>query len=167
MNKKFIVETVHKSKLSSNEWKSLGLMMRKLQKQEFQWLSIFHMKQTGTACISVLFDEMTVKEAKSLFKDCNVLVVARSAKQGKIIGFCAVEEKSKLGWATCDGLYVEQDWRHNGVASNLLSTAFSKAKHDGLDSLELRVSLKNDGAQAFYKKMGFTPVAMKMEKWCW
>lgn len=167
MSKKSVIEIVHKSKLSSDEWKALGLMMRKLQKQELQWLSAFHMKQTGTACISVLFDEMTVKEAKSLFKDCNMLVVARSAKQGKIIGFCAVEEKPELGWATCDGLYVEQKWRNNGIASNMLSTAFNKVKHDGLDSLELRVSLKNYDAQAFYNKMGFTPVALKMEKWCW
>ena len=161
------VEAVHKSKLSSNEWRALGSMMQKLQEQELQWLNHFHFKQTGASCIGVVFDEMTVKEAKRLFKDSNVLIAARDAKSKSIIGFCAVEEKPELGWATCDGLYVDPAWRCNGAASEMLEFAFDKVKHDGLDSLELRVSLMNKEAQALYKKLGFTSVALKMEKWFW
>lgn len=167
MSKNFQIEIAHKSKLSADEWKALGLMMRKLQEQELHWLSSFHYKQTGVMQIGVIFDEMTMKEAKSLFKSSNVLAVARDAKTHDIIGFCAVEEKPELGWATCDGLHVDPKWRRKGIASSLLKLAFDKIKHDGLDSLELRVSLNNKEAQALYKKLGFTSVAMKMEKWCW
>lgn len=161
------VEVVRKSKLSSAEWRVLGLMMQKLQEQELQWLNHFHFKQTGASCIGVMFDEMTVKAAKHLFKDSNVLIAARDAKSKSIIGFCAVEEKPELGWATCDGLYVDPAWRRKGAASEMLDIALDKAMHDGLDSLELRVSLTNKAAQALYRKLGFRTVALKMEKWFW
>ena len=161
------IQLEQKSKLSSSEWKELGLQLRVLQDRELQWLSAFHEKQTGYCQIGVIWPEMTAKAAREAFKDSNLIFTAREPKTKKIIGFCAVEEKPKLGWATCDGLYVDPKWRRRGIASSLLKTVFEQVKRDGLDSLELRVSVSNKEAQALYKKLGFSTVALKMEKWVW
>lgn len=161
------IKLEQRSKLSSSEWKELGLQLRVLQDRELQWLSVFHEKQTGYCQIGVIWPEMTAKAAREAFKDSNLIYTAREPKTKKIIGFCAVEEKPKLGWATCDGLYVDPKWRRRGIASAFLEKAFAQVKKDGLDSLELRVSVSNKEAQALYKKLGFSTVALKMEKWVW
>ena len=159
------IQLEQKSKLSSSEWKELGLQLRVLQDRELQWLSVFHEKQTGYCQIGVIWPEMTAKAAREAFKDSNLIYTAREPKTKKIIGFCAVEKKPSLGWATCDGLFVKKEWRGRGTASTFLEIALEKVKHDGLDSLDLRVSIKNKAAQALYKKLGFSRTAYQMEKW--
>ena len=159
-----------KSKLSSDDWRELGFMMRELQEQERGWLDDIEEKQQrarGVFRIGTIWPEMTLKEVKDCFKSDNLIIVARDPDDQKIIGFCAVEKKPSLGWATCDGLFVKKEWRGRGTASTFLEIALEKVKHDGLDSLDLRVSIKNKAAQALYKKLGFSTVALKMEKWVW
>lgn len=159
---------VPKSKLSSDDWRELGLMMRELQEQERGWLDDIEEKQQqarGVFKIGTIWPEMTLKEVKDCFKSDNLIIVARDLDDQKIIGFCAVEKKPSLGWATCDGLFVKKEWRGRGTASTFLEIALEKVKHDGLDSLDLRVSIKNKAAQALYKKLGFSRTAYQMEKW--
>lgn len=159
---------VPKSKLSSDDWRELGLMMRDLQNQERDWLDDIEEKQQrarGVFKARTIWHEMTVKEVKVCFKCDNLIIVARDPTDQKIIGFCAVEKKPSLGWATCDSLFVKKEWRGRGTASTFLEIALEKVKHDGLDSLDLRVSTKNKAAQALYKKLGFSRTAYQMEKW--
>lgn len=159
---------VPKSKLSSDDWRELGLMMRDLQNQERGWLDDIEEKQQrarGVFKARTIWPEMTVKEVKACFKCDNLIIVARDPADQKIIGFCAVEKKPSLGWATCDSLFVKKEWRGRGTASTFLEIALEKVKHDGLDSLDLRVSTKNKAAQALYKKLGFSRTAYQMEKW--
>ena len=158
---------VPKSKLSSDDWRELGLMMRELQEQERGWLDDIEEKQQqirGVFTIGVIWPEMTLKEVKGCFKSDNLMIVARDSSQ-KVIGFCAIEKKPNLGWATCDGLFVKKEWRGKGIASDFLELALDKVKEAGLDSLDLRVSIKNKAAQALYKKLGFSRTAYQMEKW--
>lgn len=155
-----------KSKLSSADWRELGRMMRTLQDQERGWLDDIEEKQQAKGVFTVgdIQPEMTIKEVKSYFKSDSLVIVARGPEQ-KLIGFCAVEKKPSLGWATCDGLFVKREWRGQGIASAFLEIALEKVKHDGLDSLDLRVSIKNKAAQALYKKLGFSRTAYQMERW--
>ena len=137
-------------------------MMRALQDQERGWLDDIEEKQQqirGVFTVGVIWPELTIKETKNYFKTDNLIIVARDPKQ-KIVGFCAIEKKPSLGWATCDGL-----WRGKGIASDFLELALDKVKEAGLDSLDLRVSIKNKAAQALYKKLGFSRTAYQMEKW--
>ena len=167
--KKPEIRLERKSKLSSSEWKELGCLLRTLIDQELLWLNGFHAKQAGACVVSVgrIWTELTAKEARDSFKNANLIYTARDPKTKSIIGFCSLEEKPKCGWATCSGLFVDPKWRRRGIASDFLSLAFEKVRADGLDSIELRVSLCNKAAQALYKKLGFTTVALKMEKWVW
>ena len=112
-----------------------------------------------------IWSEMTLKEAKHYFKSDNLIIVARDPNDQKIIGFCAIEKKLSLGWATCDVLFVKKEWRGRKIASTFLEIALEKVKNSGLDSLDLRVSVKNKAAQALYKKLGFSKTAYQMEKW--
>lgn len=155
-----------KSKLSSDDWRELGVMMRALQDQERGWLDDIEEKQQarGVFTVGVIWPEMTIKEVKRYFKSDSLVIVARGPEQ-KLIGFCAVEKKPSLGWATCDSLFVKKEWRGQGIASAFLEIALSKVKEAGLDSLDLRVSIKNKAAQALYKKLGFSRTAYQMEKW--
>ena len=157
-----------KSKLSSDDWRCLGIMVRKLQDQERSWLDEVEEKQQrekGVCIIGRIQPKMTIKEVKAFFKNNDVLFLARDPCTNKPIGFCAVERKFDLGWATCDGLYVEELWRNKKVATYLMQSALDKTKHDGLDSLDLRVSMKNKAAQKLYKKLGFSKTAYQMERW--
>ena len=156
-----------KSKLSSDDWRELGIMMRTLQDQERGWLDDIEEKQQqirGVFTIGAIWPELTIKETKNYFKTDNLIIVARDPEQ-KIVGFCAVEKKPNLGWATCDGLFVQKEWRGRGIASTFLEIALDKVKEAGLDSLDLRVSIKNKAAQALYKKLGFSRTAYQMERW--
>ena len=158
---------VPKSKLSSDDWRELGFMMRELQDQERSWLDDIEEKQQrarGVFTIGAIWPELTIKETKNYFKTDNLIIVARDPEQ-KIVGFCAVEKKPSLGWATCDGLFVQKEWRGKGIASTFLEIALDKVKEAGLDSLDLRVSIKNKAAQALYKKLGFSRTAYQMERW--
>lgn len=161
------IYVVPKSKLSSDDWRELGFMVRELQDQERGWLDDIEDKQQarGVFMIQPIWSEMTLKEAKHLFKTDNLIIVARDPNDQKIIGFCAIEKKPSLGWATCDALFVKKEWRGRKIASTFLEIALEKVKHSGLDSLDLRVSVKNKAAQALYKKLGFSKTAYQMEKW--
>lgn len=163
---KFLIQVAKKSKLSSSDWRELSKMLRAIQAQEREWLDELEEKQTKCAFAGTIWADMTLKEVKSCFKDINLLLLARedNASQ-KIIGFCAVEKKPGVWWATCSWLFVSEEWRHHGVASGLLELAFSEVDAAGLESLELRVSVKNKAAQALYKKLGFSTTAWQMEKW--
>lgn len=161
------IQLEQKSKLTSSEWKEIGLLLRVLQDQELQWRCNFHEKQSGMCMIGVVLPEVTAKSTREVLKKDNLIFTAREPKTRKITGFCAVQELPSLGWAVCDGLYVDPKWRRRGIASAFLKTALEKARKDGLDSLELRVSVNNKEAQALYKKLGFTTVALKMERWTW
>ena len=109
--------------------------------------------------------EPTLKEIKEEFKDATWIFTARDLASKTLVGFCIVVKKESLGWSTCEGLYVKPEWRCKGVASELLEIAVYKTREAGLDSMDLRVSIKNRAAQALYKKLGFSRTAYQMEKW--
>lgn len=103
---------------------------------------------------------------KSYFKADDLLFIARDPDGPKPVGFCAIERKPSLGWATCDGLFVKKEWRGKGIASAFLEKMLlAKVKRDGLDSLDPEVSVKNKAAQSLYKKVGFSRTAYQLEKW--
>lgn len=158
---------VPKSKLSSDDWRELGSMMQDLQLQERNWLDDIEEKQQrarGVFRVGIIWPVLTLKEIKEFFKTDSLMIVARAPDQ-KLVGFCSVEKKPSLGWATCNGLFVKREWRGLGIASEFLELALDKVKEASLDSLDLRVSIKNKAAQALYKKLGFSRTAYQMEKW--
>ena len=144
-------------------------MMQCLQNQERKWLDDIEEKQQqrarGVFTLCFIPVPQPLKEIKRLFRTDDVLILAREPRSLKLVGFCAVERKPQLGWASCDGIYVKPEWRKRGIASAFLEMALEKIKKDGLDSLDLRVSVKNKPAQDLYRKLGFSRTAYMLEKW--
>ena len=81
----------------------------------------------------------------------DVLLIARD--NGNPVGMCLT--LPLRDWAFCVGLYVEKEYRRQGVAKNLLDTATRRLKEAGIESIILLVDTKNEAGIAFYKKEKF------------
>lgn len=168
--KKFSVAVEKKSNLTSNDWKTLGNFMSILSSKEDMYLTKIETKQrkaSGNAskitCVGSVFSEPTVAISKSMFREDNLLVIARDSNDKTIVGVCAVQKSST--YANCNGLYVVVGYRLMGIGTALLEKAFEEVKKSKITSLSLRVSTMNKSARALYKKLGFSPTAYLMEKW--
>ncbi|MBQ9416554.1 MAG: GNAT family N-acetyltransferase [Clostridia bacterium] len=62
-----------------------------------------------------------------------------------------------------DDLCVDEKWRHKKVASALFGHVCEYGRNMGCAELTLNVWTGNDGALAFYEKMGMKPQKVKME----
>lgn len=165
---KALIKLEYKSKLSSDDWRELGRMMNKLREQERSWLDDIEEKQErkrDAVIIGSFYSDMTLKEVKAIFKSDDILFIARDPATSKPVGFCAVERKDDLGWSSCDGIYVDESWRNQGIASAFLEMALQKTRDSGLFSMDLRVSVKNKTARKLYEKLGFSKTAYMMERW--
>ncbi len=58
-------------------------------------------------------------------------------------------------WAFCWGLFVEKEYRSQGVGKKLIVETKQKLKAKNVKSLILLVDDKNDKALRFYKREGF------------
>ena len=81
--------------------------------------------------------------------------------------FVAVENERIVGW--CDalpgdfgtahvgrmGIGLVREYRRRGIGRRLMEATIKKARERGLEKLELSVYSSNEGAIAFYKKLGF------------
>ncbi|WP_322182859.1 GNAT family N-acetyltransferase [Neglectibacter caecimuris] len=63
-----------------------------------------------------------------------------------------------------DDLYVAPEFRRRGIASLLYREAERLGKERGVSHLTLMVWSFNEGAMELYKKLGFSPVLINMEK---
>lgn len=50
---------------------------------------------------------------------------------------------------------VVEPERRQGIADELMARCFAFARENGIESVSLEVRQSNDGAQAFYRKLGF------------
>lgn len=170
IDKRFSIEIAKKSKLTSDDWKALGNFMCSLKSHEDKWLGKIESKQrkvtgakAGIMVVGSFYPEPSVAIAKSMYKEFNLLIIARDLASKTVVGVCAVHKTPEF--ADCDGLYVEVGYRLLGIGSALLQKAFEEVKKSGIASLALRVSVMNNAARALYKKLGFSPTAYQMERW--
>lgn len=91
----------------------------------------------------------------------SVIFVALVRDQNKIIpvGFTQLYPKFSSGraikiWILND-LYVEPEYRKQGVGKNLILTAMNYAKEDGVRQVELSTAVDNYTAQRLYESIGF------------
>lgn len=172
-NNGILIKLESKSKLSAADWRTLDSMLDDLRGQERSWIDDICEKQEeekderNVRCV-VISDVKIVRSVKCIkqqFKDITWMFLARDARTNAVVGFCLVVKKDDLGWSTCDGLYIKPEWRGRGIASTFLELALDKTREAGLDSMDLRVSVKNKAAKKLYEKLGFSKVAYMMEKW--
>ena len=87
------------------------------------------------------------------------IFVAVSLKDHKVLGLCTVQalistaEGGPVG--LLEDLVVAADYRHQGIATKLLTEAVSWAESQGLKRLQLLADKNNGSALSFYQKQGW------------
>ena len=64
-----------------------------------------------------------------------------------------------------DGLYVDEMYRNNGIASKLMESAFNMIKDYNVNFIDVNVLVKNEGASYLYKKYGFNEFKINYRKY--
>lgn len=63
-----------------------------------------------------------------------------------------------------DGLYVDENYRNNGIATNLMETALSIIKNTNAEFININVLAHNKNAINLYKKFGFSEFKINLKK---
>ncbi len=63
-----------------------------------------------------------------------------------------------------DGLYVDENYRNNGIATNLMETALSIIKNTDVEFININVLAHNKNAINLYKKFGFSEFKINLKK---
>lgn len=86
------------------------------------------------------------------------ILVAKTAEQ-QVIGMCSVQrvvstaQGSFAAWI--EDVIVAENFRHQGVATELLAAATTWAKQHGVTRLQLLVDTQNLPAMQFYERLGW------------
>jgi ribosomal protein S18 acetylase RimI-like enzyme len=132
---------------------------------------------TGTSGIlglMIAFDPGTTKESEHDFlKACGFWGMLRLMAVSFIL--FPVLSANGIKGRYIQNISVDPDQRGKGIGTALLKDAEEKARDDGIKTLSLDVSRKNDGARTLYRRMGFeetktkrawgiVPVTVRLEK---
>jgi ribosomal protein S18 acetylase RimI-like enzyme len=81
----------------------------------------------------------------------------------EVIGWCDVSPMTEEGFAHCGrlGMGVHQDFRGQGIGTQLLAQAMQKSREKGLERIELEVYGSNESAIKFYERAGFVVEGVK------
>ena len=87
-------------------------------------------------------------------------------EKDNVIGWCdispgTIEETSHVGTL---GMGIVASERGKGIGEELLSRSINKARHKGLEKIELQVFATNDAARALYRKYGFSEEGLLRRK---
>jgi ribosomal protein S18 acetylase RimI-like enzyme len=98
--------------------------------------------------------------------DDNVLV---ARDEGTVIGFATFEiERGRLEATATRGvvpyLFVVPDRRDEGIGAELLDAAETRLAERGADVVSLDVMADNEAARRFYRRQGYGPYRVAMEK---
>lgn len=101
-------------------------------------------------------------------ENTNAIFIAKNNE--KIIGYVYVQITSvddgpmKNKEALIDGLYIEEDYRTQGISKILMNKAEEWAKENGVKYLYVNVLEGNSRAVNLYKKLNFNSFEMKLKK---
>lgn len=80
-----------------------------------------------------------------------------------IVGYAFIKGIDKET-ALLDGLYVEEEYRNKGIATELIKTAFETCKNNKIKFLDVNVMYQNKEAQSLYNKLGFVNLRIGLRK---
>jgi ribosomal protein S18 acetylase RimI-like enzyme len=83
--------------------------------------------------------------------------IAENTKDGILVAYCVssvnIDDINKEG--EIDSIYVEENFRKSGIATNLVESALSWFKNENVSVTRISVAEGNEQAFAFYEKFGF------------
>lgn len=61
-----------------------------------------------------------------------------------------------------DGLYVEKEYRNQGIASSLIDSALAWCKENSINAVKIKVMTNNENALKLYQKYGFNELSKEL-----
>jgi [ribosomal protein S18]-alanine N-acetyltransferase len=80
---------------------------------------------------------------------------------GKVAGFAVASWLRQEAVAEVEGLFVELDYRRQGVGSALIAACMTWAAQAGASKVRLEVRASNTAAHALYRRHGFSPAGVR------
>jgi ribosomal-protein-alanine N-acetyltransferase len=80
---------------------------------------------------------------------------------GKVAGFAVASRLRQETVAEVEGLFVERDYRRQGVGSALIAACMTWAAKAGASRVRLEVRASNAAAHALYRRHGFSPAGVR------
>jgi ribosomal-protein-alanine N-acetyltransferase len=80
---------------------------------------------------------------------------------GKVAGFAVSSWLRQEAVAEVEGLFVERDYRRQGVGSALIAACMAWAAKAGASKVRLEVRASNTAAHALYRRHGFSPAGVR------
>lgn len=131
------------------------------------WITLAREQRDHGSHLRAESNRETMREslAQSVVDD-NVLV---ARDEGTVIGFVTLEiERGRLEGTVTRGvipyLFVVPDRRDEGIGAELLDAAETRLVEGGADAVSLDVMADNDAARRFYRRHGYGPHRVTMEK---
>jgi ribosomal protein S18 acetylase RimI-like enzyme len=91
------------------------------------------------------------------------------ARDGSVVGFVTFDVQTAVFEQDCargvvENIFVRPDRRGEGIGSALLAAAERRLAARGVDVISLEVMADNETARRFYRRAGYAPHRMKLEK---
>ena len=112
-------------------------------------------------------DPISYYDLEAYIKDPNIEVVVATVDQ-KLVGSgyalvrTAASYKTPAQYAYLGFMYVEPEYRGQGINQKIMNHLFAWAKQQGLSEIQLDVYAQNESAIKAYTKVGFTPDLINM-----
>jgi len=130
------------------------------------WLSLAREQREHGSHILSGENRTVIREAMARHVVGDALQVARD---GGVVGFVmfTVESGSyeqEYIRGVVENLYVAPDRRGEGVGARLLAAAETVLENRGVEAVSLEVMADNDRARSFYRRQGYDPHRVELEK---
>lgn len=115
---------------------------------------------------NVIFIDFIVNDYfKNVIKNKNNILLVYE-ENGIIEGYIylkAIKDEEQIGYLI-DGLYVEEEYRNQKIATKLLEYSLSILSEKKISFVDINVLSKNTIAKKLYKKIGFEEYKIQMRK---
>ena len=94
-----------------------------------------------------------------------LIIYVRDKRRQMIIGFCISRvDKANEKEGEIDTLYIDPKYRNTGLGKKLIRKAIDWLSQKGVESTKLKVVTGNESLIKYYRKFGFYPIHMVLQK---
>jgi len=132
------------------------------------WEKIKEHHKNVSTYFSEYFEQKNFEERRLELLDkskdsCLKIFLAKDMSLNKFVGYCiATIDRNKVG--EIDSIYIEPDYRKNGLGENLMRKALDWMESKQVRSKKMIVAVGNEDVFDFYKQFNFYPRSITLEE---
>ena len=144
-----------------------GLQIRLAEHEDAQAIQEIYNNEVRNSTATFDLVERTIEEQKEwLRKRSGAFSVLVAELDKEVVGFASLSPyKERAAYRTTveDSVYVEKNFRNQGIARKLLSHLLEVAESSGFHAVIARIGGGNESSISLHKKFGFTIVGTEKE----